>query len=67
MTRNPEFQRNLWLELTPHRLLGMPLVLGAIFLLVYLLSDRSFNNGGVAGMALTLGGLLAILAPDGAR
>lgn len=61
MNRNPEFQRNLWLELTPHRLFGMPLVLGAIFLLVYLLADRSFSNGAVAGMAQTLSGLLAIL------
>ena len=30
---NPEFRRNLWLELTPSRLVGMPLVLGVFFFL----------------------------------
>lgn len=33
---NPEFKRNIWLELTPTRLVLPPLVLGAIFFLVYL-------------------------------
>lgn len=33
---NPEFERNLWLELTPHRLVAAPLVLGAVFTLIYL-------------------------------
>ncbi len=31
MTGNPEFRRNLALELTPHRLVAVPLVLGLIF------------------------------------
>ena len=31
MTGNPEFRRNLVLELTPHRLVAVPLVLGLIF------------------------------------
>lgn len=44
MQANPEFQRNLWLEFTPHRLIGMPLVLGAVF---YLLSSW---GGGLAGL-----------------
>ncbi len=33
MTINPELRRNLWLELTPLRLIGMPVVLGLIFTL----------------------------------
>jgi hypothetical protein len=33
MNINPEFRRNLWLELTPSRLVGMPLVLGVFFFL----------------------------------
>ncbi len=36
MKWNPEFQRNIWLELTPHRLISMPIVLGIIFLMIYL-------------------------------
>jgi hypothetical protein len=36
MIGNPEFRRNLWLELTPQRLIVMPLVLAAIFVVVYL-------------------------------
>jgi hypothetical protein len=36
MIGNPEFRRNLWLELTPQRLVVMPLVLAAIFAVVYL-------------------------------
>lgn len=36
MNLNPEFQRNLWLEVTVHRLIGMPAVLAAIFVLVSL-------------------------------
>ncbi len=31
MTRNPEFRRNLTLELTPHRLIAVPVILGLIF------------------------------------
>ncbi len=33
MTLNPEFRRNLWLELSPHRLIAMPVILLAIFIL----------------------------------
>lgn len=41
MTGNPEFRRNLWLELTPARLIGMPAVLTATFVLIALLApDR---------------------------
>ncbi|MBC7545353.1 MAG: hypothetical protein H7338_21720 [Candidatus Sericytochromatia bacterium] len=52
MNLNPEFQRNLWLELTLHRLIGMPLVLGGIFLLAYLSADPA--DGVVTLTALTL-------------
>jgi len=37
---NPELQRYLWLELTPHRLLVTPLLLLALFALVHLLADQ---------------------------
>jgi hypothetical protein len=37
---NPEFVRNLWLEITPYRLVMMPSVIGAIFLVAYLINDR---------------------------
>jgi len=57
---NPEFRRNLWLEMTQHRVIGMPLILGAMFLLTYLLNDREFGNE-VAVLALSLCGLIVIL------
>ena len=32
---NPELRRNLWLELTLHRLVALPVGLGLLFMLVY--------------------------------
>ena len=60
MNINPEFRRNLWLELTPSRLVGMPLVLGLLFFLAYLLDDKQYGEN-VATTALLLFGLLACL------
>jgi hypothetical protein len=37
---NPEFQRNVWLEMTPHRLVVTPVLLVAVFGLVFLLEDQ---------------------------
>lgn len=42
MNVNPEFQRNVWLELTPHRLISMPAVLLAVFFLVYLIAGDHY-------------------------
>jgi len=42
MKTNPEFLRNVWLELTPHRIVGMPAALVAVFFLVYLLADINY-------------------------
>jgi len=53
MINNPELRRNLWLELTPLRLIGMPLVLGALFFLAWLLDGHQFGSG-VKGLALSL-------------
>jgi len=60
MIDNPEFRRNLWLELTPYRLVGMPLVLGAIFLLVYFVNDRQLNEQ-FATTAAVFYGILSFL------
>lgn len=60
MNINPEFRRNLWLELTPSRLVGMPLVLGVLLLLAFLLDGRQYGET-VAKAASLLFGLLAIL------
>ena len=59
MNRNPEFLRNVWLELTPYRLAGMPAVLFAIFLLVYLIAGEP--RQAMARAALSLFGLLVLL------
>jgi hypothetical protein len=60
MNINPEFRRNLWLELTPYRLIGMPMILGILMYLAYLLDDRHYGSS-VARTALILFGLLAFL------
>ncbi len=35
MQLNPEFRRYIWLEISPQRLIAMPAILGAIFLLLW--------------------------------
>jgi len=61
---NPEFRRHVWLELTPHRLVGMPLVLGLLFAFVYLSVEAAGSRAGAgaaAGVALwTFGGLVLL-------
>jgi len=57
---NPELRRNLWLELTLHRLLAMPLVLALVLGLVYAASDedpRSSLATAAAAIAAGLAGL----------
>ncbi|OGQ53211.1 MAG: hypothetical protein A3J24_02305 [Deltaproteobacteria bacterium RIFCSPLOWO2_02_FULL_53_8] len=41
MELNPEFRRNVWQEITTHRLVAMPLFLGAVMFLFYLLTDNN--------------------------
>lgn len=53
MRINPEFLRNVWLEMTSVRLIGMPAVLAAIFLLVYL-SSQSLYSEAMHNIALIL-------------
>lgn len=60
MNINPEFRRNLWLELTPYRLVGMPVILGILLFLAYLLDGKQYGAS-VAKTALVLYGLLAFL------
>lgn len=60
MTGNPELRRNLWLEFTTTRLIGMPLVMGAIFFLAWLSDDHQFGSG-VRGTAIALFVALSIL------
>lgn len=49
---NPELLRNLWIEVTPARLVAAPLVLGAVLLLVWYVSGQ--NMAEVSGRALWL-------------
>lgn len=56
---NPELIRNLWLELTPKRLLAMPLVLGAV--LFSILTTTDYDIAAVErSFQLILGGILGI-------
>lgn len=41
MNLNPEFQRQLQLEFSPARLIGVPLILGIIFTLTYFLDEHN--------------------------
>ncbi len=54
---NPEFQRNLWLELPPHRLVAMPAVLVLAFFAAWLAGGTLF----FASAAQLLIGLLLII------
>jgi hypothetical protein len=53
MSGNPEFRRHLWLELTPYRLAGIPLLLAGIFYIAYL-SDSSRFGGTVETAAVVI-------------
>jgi hypothetical protein len=44
MNLNPEFQRQLQLEFSQARLIGVPLILAVIFALTYLVDDYHFAN-----------------------
>ncbi len=50
---NPEFQRNLWLELPPHRLVAMPAVLVLAFFAAWL-AGGSPSFAGAAQLLITL-------------
>lgn len=54
MRLNPEFRRNLSLELTPHRLVAMPLVILLVCLLAFALAgrERGLNAAGWAAFWL---------------
>jgi len=60
MINNPEFLRNVWLELTSHRLIGMPAVLLAVFFLIYLVTGQAFSDS-TRIVAMTLYFVLALL------
>ena len=45
MRGNPEFLRNLWLEITPWRLIAIPSLIGAIFLVGFLINGRVLDSG----------------------
>ena len=45
MTGNPEFRRNLVLELTPHRLVAVPLVLALIFVTAWAIGGERATAG----------------------
>jgi len=44
MNLNPEFQRQLQLEFSQARLIGVPLILGVIFALTYIIDDYHFAS-----------------------
>jgi len=60
---NPEFRRQAWLELTPHRLVAMPLTVGLLLAFVYLTATaaKADAGGATASAALLIFGGLLIL------
>ncbi len=60
MRTNPELSRNLWLELSPYRLVSMPLILAALFCLAYVSDDYSFSKT-VASSAVGLFFVISLL------
>lgn len=53
MNCNPEFRRHLWLEMTPYRIAGMPLLLAGIFYISYLIDKSRFGES-VAATAVVM-------------
>ena len=51
---NPELQRNLWIQLSPQRLIGMPLVVGLIMTLIVLIDERPVESIGNAALLICL-------------
>ena len=64
MNLNPEFQRQLSLEFSQARLMGVPLILGVIFALTYLVDDYHFAT---VTAQTALGLFLLIISFWGAR
>lgn len=60
MNLNPEFQRQLYLEVSQARLIGIPLVLGIIFMFSYAIDDYHLA-GATASTALSLFMLITLL------
>ncbi len=60
MNVNPEFRRNLWLEISPFRLIGMPLVLGVVVYLAYLI-DNNRMAGGVSSASAGMFFLISLI------
>jgi hypothetical protein len=54
---NPELRRNLWLELTPTRLVAMPAILFGLFFLTFIADDYALGTGTGAVAFVLLGGL----------
>lgn len=52
---NPEIQRYIWIELSLHRLIAMPIILGLIFTFVYIKSGFSIEEFSLAAILLYLG------------
>lgn len=60
MNVNPEFRRNLWLEISPFRLISMPVVLGAVIYLAYV-TDNSQMATGVSSVSAGLFFLISMV------
>jgi hypothetical protein len=58
---NPELRRNLWLEITTHRLIAMPIVLGLAFITVGALDRHGVRHPFVSWTALAGFGVLTLL------
>jgi hypothetical protein len=64
MIRNPELRRNLWLELSPHRLAAMPGLLGLLFLFTFMTND---NQLGAPTAIAALSAFVAVVLAWGSR
>ena len=56
---NPEFRRNLWMELTTHRLVAMPAVLVLVLALVYAASEERAGNVAMAAAVIAVAAVAA--------
>jgi len=52
ITSNPEFNRNIWLEVTSSRLVTMPLILSILFYLIYSIHGQELNSGAASNVVV---------------
>ncbi|MDQ6975409.1 MAG: hypothetical protein Q9M22_02460 [Mariprofundaceae bacterium] len=52
--KNPEFMRHVWLELSLHRMIGLPIIIGLLCLMVWYMDNGPNDFSGVSKMVMLI-------------